>query len=206
MTRKYTLRRRAELQADTRDRIVQAAIELHARGPASISAIAAHAGVGRMTVYRHFPDEGSLITACTSVVFAATPLPAAGEWQSIANPAERLRVALDALYAYYADMEALLASAAANRAAHPALREAFAPFEATLEEMGDVLSQGWDVESGPGTLMAGAIGHALAFGTWQSLSREQGLTRQQAIALMVSLVSTTAAQAQRMVGETAGER
>src|SRR3954454_13274217 len=60
MPRKYDLGRRADAKADTRRRITEAAVDLHATvGPArtTISAIAERAGVQRLTVYRHFPEE-----------------------------------------------------------------------------------------------------------------------------------------------------
>ena len=62
MARKYELKRRAESQAETRRRIVEAAVELHqTKGPGltSISDVARLAGVQRNTLYRHFPDEHS---------------------------------------------------------------------------------------------------------------------------------------------------
>ena len=87
----YRKLRRAEQEAATRQRIIEAAIELHASGPASISAIARRAGVGRVTVYRHFPDERSLAIACTSAVFAERPVPDPTGWATIADPVRRLR-------------------------------------------------------------------------------------------------------------------
>ena len=66
--RKYTKRRRAESEQETRRRITEAAVSLHGSvGPArtTISAIAERAGVQRATVYRHFPDEESLFAACS---------------------------------------------------------------------------------------------------------------------------------------------
>lgn len=68
MTRNYTLKRRAEQQAETRKRIVEAAIDLHGTvGPAntSVSMIAEKAGVQRHTLYAHFPDERSMLMACS---------------------------------------------------------------------------------------------------------------------------------------------
>jgi AcrR family transcriptional regulator len=53
MTRTYTLKRRAEKQAETRQRIVEAAVDLHSTvGPArtTLSRIAERAGVQRHTL------------------------------------------------------------------------------------------------------------------------------------------------------------
>ena len=53
-------------------------MELHqALGPAktTISAIAERAGVQRLTVYRHFPDERALLSACSSHYVVANPPP-----------------------------------------------------------------------------------------------------------------------------------
>ncbi|MEA2513007.1 MAG: hypothetical protein QOJ59_2494 [Thermomicrobiales bacterium] len=197
MRRRYTLKRRAESRDATRDRIVRAAIELHAQGPASITAIAARAGVGRVTVYRHFPEEDSLILACTSVVFDERPLPDPDTWAAIDDPAAKMRIALEQLYAYYADMALLLASAEANAAAHPALVGAFAPFDAALERICESLRAAWPVETSPGSLMAGVIGHATAFSTWRSLTTVQGLTPRQATEVMIRLVAATATTAPR---------
>ena len=60
MTRTYTLKRRAEQQAETRRRIVEAAVDLHGSiGPAltTVTMVADRAGVQRHTFYAHFPDE-----------------------------------------------------------------------------------------------------------------------------------------------------
>ena len=68
MARTYTLKRRAEQQAETRARIVEAAVALHGSvGPAqtTFSMVAERAGVQRHTLYAHFPDERSLLLACS---------------------------------------------------------------------------------------------------------------------------------------------
>jgi AcrR family transcriptional regulator len=75
---KYELKRRAQRQAETRARIARATLELHETvGPSltTIRAIAERAGVGRPTVYSHFPDELSLFKACSSLDLAENPLP-----------------------------------------------------------------------------------------------------------------------------------
>src|SRR5947209_14271443 len=110
-TRAYRMQRRAESQEQTRQRIIESAVELHGTvGPSrsSMSAIAAHAGVRRSTVYRHFPDEAALFDACTAHWAAANPPPDLVAWSAIDSPDERLGVALDQLYAFYRRTEPML--------------------------------------------------------------------------------------------------
>src|SRR5918999_3074579 len=109
--RRYEKKRRAELEAETRRRITESAVELHGSvGPArtSISAVAERAGVRRSTVYRHFPDEAALFEACSSHWEAANPPPDLGAWAAIADPDERLRTALGELYAFYRRTEPMM--------------------------------------------------------------------------------------------------
>src|SRR2546427_12814549 len=66
--RRYRQLRRAELEAQTRLRITEAAMKLHGTvGPlrTTVTAVAEEAGVQRGTVYRHFPDEDALSGACS---------------------------------------------------------------------------------------------------------------------------------------------
>ena len=68
-SRPYRLRERARKMEETRQRITEAAVQLHRSvGPArtTVSEIAARAGVRRMTVYNHFPSDAELIDACSS--------------------------------------------------------------------------------------------------------------------------------------------
>ena len=104
MTRPYQLKRRAASQIRTRQRIVEAAIELHQTiGPAAttVSEIAERADVGRVTVYRHFPDETSLSRACSGLYFERHPVPEPERWRQIADPEQRLRTGLHETYAYH---------------------------------------------------------------------------------------------------------
>src|SRR5262245_49814568 len=113
MARKYEQRLRATQQDETRRRIVEAAVELHgAIGPAAttLSAVAERAGVQRNTLYRHFPDERSLLTACSGHFFELNPLPSPHHWEDVADPVERARRALRELYDYYAATESMTAN------------------------------------------------------------------------------------------------
>src|SRR5262245_32191160 len=129
-TRKYQLKRRAERQEETRQRIVEAAVHLHEtvgeRG-ATISAIAAEAGVERLTVYRYFPDERALLSACTSHYLSLNPPPNPENWRSIADPELCLQTALTEIYAYHRRTEAMMNSANRDMATLPVLRELLIP-------------------------------------------------------------------------------
>lgn len=191
MTRKYEQKQRAALQAETRQRIVEATIALHeSLGDAgtTVTAIAQRAGVGRLTVYRHFPDERALLSACTGHYFAMNPPPDPAAWANVGDPCERLRSALCTIYAFYRRTEGMLARAEADAPGNPVLAELLAPLAAFWNAARDDLAASWSPAAEPGLLATAAIGHALAFTTWRSLVREQGLTDEQVIALMLALV------------------
>src|SRR5207245_473463 len=135
--RPYRMTRRAELEARTRLRITESAVALHGTlGPArtSISAIALHAGVRRTTVYRHFPDEAALFTACTAHWSAANPPPETARWAAIEDPAERLRVALEELYAYYRRTEYMLDNVLRDEAAMPLITKMLGGYRTYLAD------------------------------------------------------------------------
>jgi AcrR family transcriptional regulator len=106
--RKYQLRKRAEGQDATRERIVEATAALHyEQGVAATSyiQIAERAGVGAATVYRHFPTLGSLVSACGALVEEVMQPPLPENAQAIfaglgtrQQRLERLVAELDAFY------------------------------------------------------------------------------------------------------------
>lgn len=189
MTRKYELKRRAERQAETRRRIVEATVELHTSvGPArtTISAIAERAGVERHTVYAHFPDERELFQACSSHWRAMHPLPDGAGWESIADPSRRLYAALYEVYAWYEVVEDDLAIFSRDAGVHPLTSELVGQRELALGSLGGALADGRPRRKA----VRAAIGHALEFETWRSLTRRQGLSRKQAIDAMLSFVAS----------------
>src|ERR1700681_4353621 len=102
--RRYTLNARAHQQAGTRRRIVEVTAALHDEvGPArtSVAEIARRAGVSRLTVYTHFPDEAELFAACGDHWLAQNPPPDPSAALALANPAERMRAVLEAFYRWY---------------------------------------------------------------------------------------------------------
>src|SRR5688572_32040298 len=126
MARTYTLKRRAETQAKTRRRIVEAAADLHGTvGPANTTdyMIAEKAGVQRHTFYSHIPDERSMLMACSGHSLEQNPMPDAAPWRAIADPAERLRAGLRAVYDWFARNEGILACVLRDAEQHALVRE-----------------------------------------------------------------------------------
>jgi len=191
MARKYEQKRRAEKQEETRRRITEATVELHESvGPArtTISAIAEKAGVQRLTVYRHFPDERALFSACTGHYLEMNPPPDPTPWAEVPDPELRLRRALAEVYAYYRRVEPMFSNSVRDVPQKPVLYEVLAPFFEHWGQMRGILAVGWGTRSERQVLLHAAIGHALDFEAWRSLVRQQGLTDEQAIELMVCMV------------------
>ena len=201
MPRTYRLSKRAERQQETRRRIEAATIALHEEigGGTTITAIAERAGVSRLTVYRHFPDERSLLAACTGTYLAANPPPDPRAWATITDPEVRVRVALAELYPFYRRNQGLLARADQEMPTNPTLTDVLAPYRAAVGAMANVLVPGWTDERGSEPLVRAAAGLVVAFSTWQTLAVEQGLTDFEAATLMLDFVRG-AAQPQRTHG------
>ena len=193
--RPYRMKRRAELEAETRRRITESAVALHGTlGPArtSISAIADHAGVRRSTVYRHFPDEAALFAACSSHWRAAHPPPDPATWREVADPDERLRLALGALYAHYRETRAMRSNVLRDEPVLPIITRLLQGYRAYLDSAAEDLMRGRGRCGRAAARTRAAIGHALAFGTWQSLTGDQGLADADAVELMCVLVAGAA--------------
>jgi len=168
------MRTRATGADQTRRRIIEAAIALYeARGPAdtTISAVAQHARVQRLTVYRHFPDERLLLDACWDFWSALHPLPALHRWDAIADPRQRLRSGLDAVYIYYEGAGALLERLLIDRERMPALAEVMQSFDRWIAEVRASLLEGWAAHGRPRQWIVALVDHALRFTTWSSLVR-----------------------------------
>jgi AcrR family transcriptional regulator len=193
--RPYRMTRRAELEEQTRRRITESTVALHGEvGPArtSISAIAERAGVRRSTVYRHFPDEEALFAACSSHWAAANPPPDPQAWRAIKDPAERTETALRELYAYYGRTEEMFINLLRDEPLVPILHHLLGGFRGYLRATQDILMAGRGRRGRAARRTRAAIGHALAFPTWRSLAREQGLNDDEAATLMCTLVERAA--------------
>jgi AcrR family transcriptional regulator len=189
--RPYELRARAVGMDRTRQRITAAAIDLHGSiGPAAttMTAVAEKAGVTRATLYRHFANEEALFTACSADWLAANPRPDLDRWAGIDDPVERLKTALEELYAYNRATEAMRANLLRDIDTLPArVATGIASFPIAMR---NVLAVGWPPDGSD--VRRAALGHAVAFETWRSLTRE-GLDGGQAARLMVGFVQSATA-------------
>jgi AcrR family transcriptional regulator len=196
--RRYELKERAVRQEETRQRIVEATVALHREvGPArtTVTEVARRAGVGRVTVYNHFPDDVALLGACSAHFVAAHPPPDPTAWAAIHDPDARLRTALAETYAYYRENAAMLANVARDAALVPALAEVLGRSGAAehAHAMRDVLLAGRGTRGGARRRVRAAIGLALELATWQRLTGEGELSDAEAVEVMAAAARAVAA-------------
>ena len=184
--------RRTEQIGGTRQRIVEAAVALHGSvGPArtTIAGIAEKAGVTRLTVYRHFADDEALFAACSAHWLSHQHLPDPAEWSRESQPLERLRAGLSDLYRFYRDGEAMLTRIYADLAELPRAHRKV--LESRNEHFRDVLLEPFPEADTNGRLRA-TVSHGVSFWTWRSLCHDNGLSNDDAVEIMCTLIATTA--------------
>jgi AcrR family transcriptional regulator len=191
--RKYELKARADAQEATRRRITEATVALHQEvGPAktTISEIAKRAGVQRLTVYNNFPDETSLLGACSAHYVAEHPPPDPASWAAVRDPARRTLAALAAVYAYYRETEPMTGKVMRDAQVMPALaaivEAAYLPYMLAVR---DDLAGAWERSRGgePEARLRAVLGLAMRFETWSALAHDEGMTDEDAADLKVEM-------------------
>jgi AcrR family transcriptional regulator len=191
MARTYESKARAERKEATRQRIVDATVELHEEiGPArtSISAIAERAGVERLTVYRHFATEGEIFQACSTRYDELHPLPDGVAWQAIVDPFDRLTTGLTDLYSYFADTERMTSAVLRDAPSTPSMHEPFARYQRCFHAMNTLLVAGFIDAGIPAERVQLPIRLAVDFPTWQIMVRERGMSVLAAVNYQVGVV------------------
>lgn len=195
-SRRYQMINRTAQVDTTRRRIVDAAVALHGSvGPArtTIAGVAEHAGVTRMTVYRHFADDEALFSACSSHWLSQQQLPDPVSWFELPDPLERLHVGLTDLYRFYRGGESMLTRIYADWDVLPDRHRK------ELQDRNTYFREALlDPFSAPGRsgLLRAVVGHAVSFWTWRSLCHDNGLSNRDAVQTMTALAATTAGKGQ----------
>ena len=157
--------------------------------------MAEHAGVQRLTVYRHFPDERLLLDACWEYWSALHPLPLLHRSEAIADPRLRLRAVLDALYLYYESAGALIDRMLIDRTRMPVLVEVMRPFDRWIAEARGSLLVGWHARGRTDQWIVALVDHALRYPTWASLAGTGALASGDASRLLCRAIADVARDA-----------
>ena len=190
--RKYELKKRAERLADTRRRITEATVELHRTvGPAAthINEVARRAGVQRMTVYNHFPNDTALLTACSAHWRALHPTPDLAAWRAVQDPRARLRLGLRQLYGWYRETDPMTANVLRDAQILPALRPII---EGGLLRYLDQVRQVLAEPIGGGERVAAAVRAAVDVHLWRALAPLGDADAAELAAGLVELAAGTA--------------
>jgi AcrR family transcriptional regulator len=185
--RNYDMSRRAVAAAETRRRIVDATRALHTeQGIAATSwdQIAARAGVGVGTVYRHFPSLDELIPACGEVAMeiVALPAPDPARFDGLEDPAARVARLVEEVFAVYERGAPELHVVRREPDAHPSVAVLGETLEATLSGFVDAALPGAPARQR-------AVTRAMIdLDTWQAL-RDAGLDAEAAVAEVSAMLA-----------------
>ncbi len=155
-------------------------------GPArtTVSGVAEEAGVQRATVYRHFPDEASLFAACSAHYWARHPLPDIESWKGIRDRGERLRRGIwPSSTSSIEANEAMLEKTGHDAHLVPPWTLRARPSWDSSDAARRMIMKGRPERGAARRRTSAAVSHALLFATWQSLTRTQGLSNAEAVAV-----------------------
>ena len=190
---KYELKARAESMHRTRERIVEATMQLHEEvGPArtTVAEVARRAGVQRLTVYNHFPEDEDLFRACGGHWMSLHPSPDVAAALAADEPDARVRQVLSAFYGWYRENQSMIVPIQRDRNLIPALDKVVT--QATDEPLGqlaDALAHGFGDSPRAVARRRALIRLALDFWTWRRLALE-GLDDLQAACLMADVIAS----------------
>lgn len=194
--RPYRQKARARQREETRRRIVEAVVELHRTvGPANttISDVASRAGVGRMTVYKHFPNDVDLFAACGARWSAENPMPDFDDCLANETLEDRCRCVLRRLYGYYRDGHDMLGKIMRDAPRLPALQEVLDAnwMPAIRALQGALLPE--DLSAAQRKRVGAVIALVLDLHTWERLT--ESLTDDEAARVATELVTGVCARA-----------
>lgn len=183
--------KRAQAVERTRRRILDATRALHSeKGIAATSwdDIAARAGVGVGTVYRHFPTLDDLVPACGAIVMGDMALPDADAVQvlfrDVADPRERIALLVREAYGIFERGAPEVRAMRREGDVHPDVARGRDAVEATLEALVDVALKPLRPARGERAVVRALVD----LGTWEAL-RDQGLGPGERVEAVASLLA-----------------
>ncbi len=177
MPRKYRMIARAAAVEETRRRIVEASMVLHARQgilATSYDEIARQAGTAPATVYRHFPSLDNLVRACANTIVVLRPLTPKQAAQTFGNTtrlAARLDLLVHGTFECYERDQGWLHAAYREEDLLPALQEAVRILRENLRMLVATALEGRGASERTLSFLAGLV----SFPVWEAL-RKTGLT------------------------------
>jgi AcrR family transcriptional regulator len=136
--RSYSMQRRSAQVARTRERILDAALELFSKRGAqatTMNEVARRADVSPTTVSNHFPTQEHLIEAVVGRVRANIGVPDSTIFTGTRSLVGRLRVLTTAMYAFYERTSHLFELLGAELVEVPALARAEAAFWGSIRQL-----------------------------------------------------------------------
>jgi AcrR family transcriptional regulator len=189
--RKYDMSKRAAAVARTRQRIIDATRELHSEqgiGATSWDDIAARAGVGVGTVYRHYPSLDELVPACGEITMQVVALPDPSTvpalFEHAREPAERIERLVREAFAIYERGARELRAIRREADVHPRVAQDRDELEASLSALVDTALGPLDA-----TQQDRAVARAVVdLNTWEAL-RDQGLGPAESVAAISDMLA-----------------
>ena len=183
--RKYEKKARAASADATRNRILQASLQLHSdKGFAATSwqDIADVAGVAVGTVYYHFPTLEDLVPACSTLAHTLVPPPHATILDGIRGTNTRIEVLVRALASYYSGTQGGIRNALRERNRIGVVNALISEMERTLRHLARQA-----IGSKPNAETAKEVEAILDFRTWDAL-QSRGLSQEVIVETVSSLV------------------
>lgn len=166
------------IKLSSRDAIVEAAFQVFNRQPtATLADVAAHAGVGRATLHRHFKSRADLMVALTEVALQELNDAVATATVGAMSHGDGLRLALQAIIPL-ADRQGFLAQEPVDQ--DPAIAEALAAQRVeTRAEIDAAKAEGVFDRTVPTAWIAEAY-ESLVYAAWEMVRAEEATPRQAA--------------------------
>lgn len=208
MTRRYHATRRRSATEQTRRRIVEATVKLHAKQGVTrttYAMIAKRAEVAIPTVYNHFPSIGDLLAACTGHVLADAPPVGPQIFTAAPDLESRLRALARALCAYHRYVAPWLRWSSREAVLVP---EIAARFERAAESRRQLICLALEPAFGqdPPVPLVALCDILLDFPAWQRLARDKTIAADEVAAVIAQALLVLAREHLSARGEPAGQQ